>query len=142
MKSFMKKRWFLFVILCVLCSQGFAQYQQEIRVENLLKTDTTVLGQKIAYPKTGDEEVTFSKVIIPIGKATGWHKHDVPVFAYVLQGNLTVELEDGSIRSFPQGSTFAEVVDTFHNGSNIGKEEVILLAIYLGQKNKALSIKR
>ena len=60
-----------------------AQYQASLLVEPLLHTDTTVLGQPIKYPGVASAEVTFSKVTIPPGASTGWHKHLVPVFAYV-----------------------------------------------------------
>ena len=70
----------------------------------------------------------------------GWHKHETPVFAYVLKGNLTVELEDDKTMLFPENSSFAEVINTFHNGMNQGNESVILIAFFLGEKGKRLSI--
>ncbi len=80
-------------------------------------------------------------MIIPPGKETGWHKHTFPVFAYVIEGVLSVEFKDGKKRGFVKGTSFAEVVNTFHNGKNEGKEDLVLLAMYLGEKNKPLSIK-
>lgn len=138
----MKKALLSLLIVCVFCLPGCAQYQSEIIVENLLKTDTTVIGQKIVYPHFENDEVTISKVTIPQGKSTGWHKHSIPVFAYVLQGTLTVELENGSINTFLKNSTFSEVIDTYHNGTNLESQDVILIAFYLGEKGKPLSIKK
>jgi len=117
-----------------------AQYNNEIKVEPLLKTDTTSIGQKIIYPDFQSDEVTIAKVTIPPGKSTGWHKHTIPVFAYVLKGNLTVELENKQQKQFPQNTTFSEVIDVYHNGVNNGKEDVVLIAFYLGEKGKPLSI--
>jgi quercetin dioxygenase-like cupin family protein len=128
---------FLSALLIVLNVQS--QYKGEIIIEQVLKSDTTSIGQKIVYPQVQDAEVTIAKITFPPGSSTGWHKHDIPVFAYVMQGELTVELEEGRIVHFKQGSSFAEVFDTFHNGINNGKEDLVLIAFYMGEKGKALS---
>ncbi|NLT02320.1 MAG: cupin domain-containing protein [Bacteroidales bacterium] len=119
-----------------------AQYQASLLVEPLLHTDTTVLGQPIKYPGVASAEVTFSKVTIPPGASTGWHKHLVPVFAYVLSGTLTVELENGETNTFKTSSTFAEVFNVYHNGINKGDTDVVLLAFYLGGDGQPLSLKK
>jgi quercetin dioxygenase-like cupin family protein len=134
------KRLTLTIFAICICLGLKAQYNNEIKVEPLLKTDTTSIGQKIIYPNFQNDEVTISKVMIPPGKSTGWHKHSIPVFAYVLKGTLTVEFENIKSRQFPEGSSFAEVLDTFHNGINKGKENVVLIAFYMGEKGKALSV--
>jgi quercetin dioxygenase-like cupin family protein len=108
-----------------------SQYTHDVTVETIMKSDTTSIGQKIVYPAFQNDEVTIAKVTIPPGKSTGWHKHTFPVFAYVTQGTLTVEVENHRVLQFPQNSSFSEVVDTFHNGTNKGNENVVLLAFYL-----------
>ena len=134
------KRLALTVIALCICFVLKAQYNNEIKVESLLKTDTTSIGQKIIYPNFQSDEVTIAKVTIPPGKSTGWHKHTIPVFAYVLKGNLTVELENKQTKQFPENTTFSEVINTFHNGTNNGKVDVVLIAFYMGEKGKPLSI--
>ena len=115
-----------------------SQYNQTIKIEPLLKTDTTSIGQKIIYPDFQNDEVTIAKITIPPGKSTGWHKHEFPVFAYVLQGNLTVEMDTNKIYQFPANSSFSEVIDTFHNGVNNGNEDVVLIAFFMGGKRSKL----
>jgi quercetin dioxygenase-like cupin family protein len=137
----MKKTSFLIVVFFVFFSVG-AQYKNDIVIEPVLKTDTTTIGQKIVYPQVQNAEVTMSRITIPVGKSTGWHKHDYPVFAYVLKGVLTVEIENNKSVQFGENSTISEVMNTFHNGINNGKEEVILIAIYLGEKAKSLSTRK
>ena len=137
----MKKTSFLIVVFFVVFSVG-AQYKNDIVIEPVLKTDTTTIGQKIVYPQVQNAEVTMSRITIPVGKSTGWHKHDYPVFAYVLKGVLTVEIENNKSVQYGENSTIAEVMNTFHNGINNGKEEVILIAIYLGEKAKSLSTRK
>ena len=134
------KRITLTIIAVCFCFIVRAQYNNEIKIEPLLKTDTTSIGQKIVYPNFQSDEVTISKVTIPPGKSTGWHKHTFPVFAYVLKGNLTVELENKQMKQFPENTTFSEVINTFHNGINNGKVDVVLIAFYMGEKGKPLSL--
>ena len=136
------KRIILTIIALCICFVLKAQYNNEIKVELLLKTDTTSIGQKIIYPNFQSDEVTIAKVTIPPGKSTGWHKHTIPVFAYVLKGNLTVEIENKQTKQFPENTTFSEVINTFHNGINNGKIDVVLIAFYMGEKGKPLSIVR
>lgn len=137
----MKKLLYISLLL-LLGSKLFAQYQNGVTVEKLLQTDTTVIGQKLVYPNFPNAEVTMAKVIIPVGKQTGWHKHEIPVFAYMLQGTLTVELENGKKTTYAKNETISEVFNTFHNGFNAGTEDVVLLAVYLGGKGVPLSAKK
>ncbi len=115
------------------------QYNKGAIVETLLKTDTTSIGQRIHYPQFANSEVTIAKITIEPGESTGWHRHNIPVFAYILQGVLTVEIENHKVKEFTAGTTFSEVINTLHNGTNKGFENVVLLAFYLGEKGKPLS---
>lgn len=137
----MKKTSLLILAFFVIFAVG-AQYKNEIVIEQVLKTDTTTIGQKIVYPQVQNAEVTMSKITIPPGKSTGWHKHGYPVFAYVVKGVLTVELENKKSVQFGENASIAEVMNTFHNGINQGKEDVVLIAIYLGEKGKSLSTRK
>lgn len=56
----------------------------------------------------------------------------MPVYAYVVSGHLTVEIEGGKILSFAPGEAIIEVVNTLHNGQNRGDEPVKLAVFYLG----------
>ena len=58
----------------------------------LLESGETIIGQPIAYP-TGTPKITAAVVFLAPGKETGWHTHAVPLYAYVLQGELTMEVE-------------------------------------------------
>ena len=134
------KRLELIFMVVFICFGANAQYNKDVVLETILKTDTTSIGQRIVYPNFVNDEVSIVKVILPPGKSTGWHKHFFPVFAYVLQGTLTVEVEKMKALQFPVNSSFSEVVNTLHNGVNNGKEDVILIAFFLGEKGKPLSV--
>ena len=128
------------IIAIFICLAGKSQYSKDIIIEPILKTDTTTIGQGFIYPDSQKDEITVSKITIQPGKSTGWHKHEFPVFAYVLKGNLTVELENHKFMEFTENSSFSEVINTFHNGINNGKVNVTLIAFYLGEKGKTSSV--
>ena len=135
----MRKILVIFVLLCSIFSAS-AQYNKDVEIKIILKTDTTSIGQKILYPDFKNDEVTIAKVTIPPGKSTGWHKHVFPVFGYVIQGTLTVEIENRKPVQYPVNSSFSEVINTLHNGVNNGKEDLILIAFFMGEKGKTLSV--
>ena len=133
--------------LCALFMLGistslYAQYGSDLKIEKILVTDTTSAGQTIAYPQAEHSEVTILKITLHPGQSTGWHKHGFPVFAYIQQGTLTVDLESGKSLEFGAQSSFAEVIDIYHNGQNKGAEDVVLVAFFMGDKGKALSTHR
>ena len=132
------KKISLTITVILICLIGKSQYNKEIIIEPILKTETTSTGQGFIYPQLQDDEITILKITIPSGKSTGWHKHEFPVFAYILKGNLTVELENNNIMQFSKNSSFSEVVNTFHTGINKGKKDVVLIAFYIGEKGKNL----
>jgi quercetin dioxygenase-like cupin family protein len=103
-----------------------------VEVKKLLVSTKTGNGDPVAYLNTANPEVTALEVTFPPGGSTGWHKHPVPVYAYVLEGTLTVKLESGQCLTFNKGDAIFEVMNTFHNGTNLGKEPVRLVVFYTG----------
>ena len=132
---------YLLFLLLFSSAKLFGQYNTEISTQILLKSDTTYSGQKISYPQLPDNETTILKIIIPPGKTTGWHKHPYPVYAVVLQGVLTVEVEGKQPSLLKANEASSEVINTTHRGTNNGKEDVVLIAFYVGGKGKALVIR-
>ena len=112
-----------------------------LKVSLVKKATTTTNGQKISYPKTGSPEVTVVTVDIPSGGETGWHQHPIPVYAYVLAGELAVEFEDGKQNIFKEGDAIIEVVNTPHNGRNLGKAPVKLVVFYTGVEGSPTTVK-
>ncbi|QLG86889.1 cupin domain-containing protein [Chitinibacter bivalviorum] len=116
-------------------------YKKEVTATVVFKTGTTANGQPILYPTTDAPEATMLHVEIPAGKETGWHKHPVPGYAYVLNGQLTVQLKDGSSNTFRAGQGFAEVENTLHNGKNEGTEPVKLVVVFTGIVGQPFTVK-
>lgn len=101
-------------------------------VEPLLSDPKTVVGETILYPGGTPAQITSAIVTIQPGEKTVWHKHGVPLYAYVLSGNAVVDYGDAGIRTYPAGTDFMEAMDHWHQGINPGTEPVRILAVYLG----------
>lgn len=100
-------------------------------VTPLLSSSETVIGQAIAYP-AGEAKVTAAIVTIPPGGETGWHTHPVPLFATLLDGELTVDYGTKGTRVYKSGDSLLEAMNWPHNGTNKGTVPVRILAVYMG----------
>lgn len=125
--------------LSLACSWSLEQ-SASVKVEKILETSTSWNGDTLKYAP-GEAKLTALIVEIAPHAQTGWHLHPMISYAYVLQGELQVELKDGSIKKAKAGDSFAEVVQTWHNGTNLGEIPVKLLVLYAGNTEQALSHK-
>ena len=110
-----------------------------IAVTLLLKTTESWDHKPIVYPD-GTPEVTGSVVEIAPGGETGWHQHSAPSFAMVLEGTLEVALKNGEVKRLQAGDALAEVVNTLHNGRNVGSTPVKLVVFYVGKVGQTLTV--
>ena len=109
----------------------------------LLKAaETTILDQLIAYPDAPPAQVSSSILTVPPGVATGWHFHTAPMYAYILEGTLTVtyETEAGAVEKvYRAGEAIMEAVGTHHNGVNNTSSPVRVLVVNIGAEGVANS---
>ena len=119
-----------------------AGYKSGVSSKLLVQTGVTADGRKIVYPVSNNPEVTAMLVEIAPRAETGWHKHDVPVYAYMLGGELEVALEGGKHVTYKAGDAIIEVVGTMHNGINKGKETARLVVFYTGIKGQPNVIRK
>lgn len=119
-----------------------AQYNNKLVVEELLQSEVNSMGQKIIYPEVKDAKVTMKKITLPPGETTGWHKHDIPVFSYIIKGTLTVETEDGKVMQYKENTCFSESYNIYHKGTNKENTNLVVIAIYLGGDARELSSKK
>jgi quercetin dioxygenase-like cupin family protein len=119
-------------MLVVMNSAAHAEEYRNVEVKKLITSSTSSNGDPLSYLQTSKPEVTALVVHFPPGGSTGWHKHPVPVYAYVLEGELTVELKDGRTFMFRKGDAILEVMNTLHNGYNYGSAPVSLVVFYTG----------
>ena len=115
---------------------------QPVSSKQIMATSTTWNGAPIRYSSSTHPEVQAVVVEIAPGAATAWHKHPANNFAYVLDGKVRLELEDRTTHEFKAGEAFAEVVDTWHRGVNVGPGTLKILVFYASAAGAPISIPR
>jgi len=105
------------------------------------KQARTVLDQLLEYPTGSQAQVSSAILTLAPGVSTGLHKHDAPLYAYVLEGTLTVTYDGGIVKEFTPGSALLEAVGTAHNGENKTDQPVKLLVVNIGAEGVANSVK-
>jgi quercetin dioxygenase-like cupin family protein len=111
------------------------------RVQPLLNATESVVGERLAYP-SGPPVVTSLIVTMTPGESTGWHKHGVPSYAYILAGQVTVEYEGSGRRTYKHGDAFMEAMDRWHTGVNDGAEPCRILVVFMGAAGSRPVVRR
>jgi quercetin dioxygenase-like cupin family protein len=104
-----------------------------LKLTPVLETTTTFTGQPIRFPQ-GENQLTAVIAEVAPGGQVGRHMHPVPLFVYILEGTLTLEMEGHGTHAFSAGQGLAEVVNMWHNGRNLGDRPVRFLIVFAGQK--------
>ena len=102
--------------------------------ERLLETSKTVIGQAIKYPSDGVPKITALIVTVAPGEQTVVHKHPVPLFGYVISGEIEVEYEGKGTKRYAAGHAFMEAIDWWHKGKNVGDVPARILIVYMGSE--------
>lgn len=122
------------LLACPLAAAPFAgaRAADAYPTRPVLKTTTTVAGETIGYPTSGPAEVKADIVTIAPGAETVFHRHGVPMFAYILKGTVVVDYGAQGKKTFTAGQGMVEAMAVTHRGTNPGPEPVEILAVYMG----------
>lgn len=110
--------------------------------KTLLDTNQTVIGEEILYPGGGQARIKAMVVVLEPGERTVWHRHGVPLYAYLLAGDLELDYGPAGKRIYHSGDSFMEAMKEFHQGHNIGSDEVRILAVFMGGEGQPLVISK
>ena len=91
------------------------------------------------YP-SGQPQVKVLRITIPAGVRLPLHWHPVINAAVILKGALSLELADGSRRTFGEGEALVEVVNTIHTGQALGDDPVELVVFYAGVQGSPTTV--
>jgi quercetin dioxygenase-like cupin family protein len=80
------------------------------------------------------------EITLKPGQQTGWHTHPMPVFGYILEGELTVDYGAEGLRTYVKGEGLAEAMNEAHNGRNTGLGPVTILAVFIGVDGMQASV--
>ncbi|OLD42014.1 MAG: hypothetical protein AUI83_19965 [Armatimonadetes bacterium 13_1_40CM_3_65_7] len=113
-----------------------------LKATPVIQTKTTVIGQPIAFPLWGKDQLSVVAIEITPGGQAGRHQHPVPTFVYVLEGTgFTVEVEGHGQRVYSAGQAYAESMNTWHNAFNRGTGLAKVLVVFAGEDGVPNSIR-
>ena len=111
------------------------------RVIGLLDAaERTILDQPFSYPADRPAQVTAVILTLQPGEETGWHHHEAPLFAYILEGAVTVDYGSEGVRTYEAGQSIMEALNVSHNGRNEGDGPVRILAVDIGAQGVANTV--
>lgn len=113
-----------------------------IQVETLLKTTSTWDGADLPPYAEGQPEVTILRITIAPGTALPEHQHPFMNAGILLKGRLMVKKENGETLQLEAGDALAEVVGTWHYGSNNGEVPAEILVVYAGIEGQPITVMR
>lgn len=137
-----KKKYLTIIILFALCSSCVNKdisTKPQVKISEILKTSRSWDGGKITYPE-GFPEVTAIIIEMENGYDTGFHCHPVPNLAYMLRGEIEVEVLEGLKHVFREGDAFEEVINSWHRG-RVLKGPAEVLVFYIGEMDTPVTIR-
>ncbi|MCX2723093.1 cupin domain-containing protein [Roseibium salinum] len=100
------------------------------KVEEVFSGDKTVAGETVPFPQE-NPSVKAMVVTMEPGEATEWHQHHAPLFAYVLEGEITVTYEEIGKKVYREGDGMLEALKVTHRGENTGEGRARILTVFL-----------
>ena len=126
--------------ICIIGCSNIDVADSEVQSIELLRTSQSWNEVDLPdYPK-GKPELVAIKYIIPPGKKLGWHHHVAMNHGVLVQGELTINSQDGKTKVLRAGEVVVEMVDAIHHGVNNGTDPVVLYMFYLSQEGMNLTI--
>lgn len=100
-------------------------------VEVLLQTGKSLISEPLEYPE-GKAQKTMAIVTMQPGRKTGWHRHEAPLAAYMLEGEITVDYGDAGTKTYKTGNALVEEFRSPHAEENSGEDIARILAVFAG----------
>jgi quercetin dioxygenase-like cupin family protein len=119
---------------------GLAMFQTVGAEEYVSKAKAKSLYQAPLQGVPG-KEMVVKHFALPAGYVGGKHMHPGPVFVYVLEGELTVELE-GKTKTFRAGELYPEDINAAMVGKNLSTtDDLEILVFQVGDIGKPMMLK-
>ena len=97
---------------------------------------SVVLNEDMSIP---DREGVMATVELPPGSAEGPHTHFAEVFAFVLEGTISLEVEGKPTATLKAGDVFHIPTGKVHQGINNGSATAKLAVVFFAEKGKPLT---
>jgi len=127
----------LAVVAIVIGSTSVTSHYREISTQK--PPDKVALLRTETLPKGDYHSAAIATVEYAPGGETKKHRHDVAIFAYVLEGSVESQLDNQEIKTYKKGDTWYEPPGTIHSVSRNASstQPAKLLVFAVGEEGKA-----
>lgn len=105
----------------------------------LLKTGMTRDNEPIRYPTANPEMISVIGTLEKDGR-TPLHMHPVPVYVYVMEGEIELRSESGPPHRYKAGDAFIESQNRRHQAFNVATGPSRLLVVFVGEAGKPTTV--
>lgn len=139
MKHLFSMLWIGFLTPTLAQSNDAHQIESGIKVMQIIKSTKQWDGTMLPPYPLKNPEITILRYEIAPGTKLPMHKHPVINAGVMLEGELTVNADDGKQLILKAGDPIVELVDKWHFGINQGTTTVKLIVFYVGEVGAPLS---
>ena len=127
--------------LIITAAAALAFAAPALAQENLAEIDkpASTLEQVLAHEAEipeGAQEVRVVRVTVDPKTAAAWHTHPTPVYLYIMDGTLTMEIEGQETRQISAGEATAEPLNAPMRVLNEGDTPVELVVFQISPADK------
>jgi quercetin dioxygenase-like cupin family protein len=107
--------------------------------EPVIKSTTNRDGEEITLP-TGRVEITSVIGTLEPNGQTPLHQHPVPVYVYVLEGEVELRTEGDEPQRYAAGEAWIESQGTLHQAHNVADAPARVLIVIIGEEGQPATI--
>jgi quercetin dioxygenase-like cupin family protein len=75
---------------------------------------------------------------LPPHASIPWHEHLVPMYAYIIKGEIVVDYGSEGVKTIREGEAMVEAVNFRHKGANITNKTAKILIVYISASGQEL----
>ena len=95
---------------------------------------------RLDVPQAAPQQVEVLLREFPVGGSSGWHRHPGVEIAYLIEGEMTLEVEGQPVRRLTPGDSFMIPRGVAHNGANVGTVPARLAITYVTDRGAPVKI--
>lgn len=105
----------------------------------IIKTGVTRDNEPIVYP-AGTPEIISVIGTLEKGGRTALHEHPVPVYVFILEGEVELKSEGGEPQRYKAGEGFIEAQNRKHQAFNVAATATKLLVVFVGEEGTPTTV--
>lgn len=106
---------------------------------SLIKSGVSRDNDPIVYPTGTPEVISVIGTLSKDGR-TALHQHPVPVYVYVMEGEVELRTEGKEPHRYKAGEAFIETQNRKHQAFNVSDMPSKILAVFIGEQGKPTTV--